>query len=105
MVRMAVDRCDKPYHGKLAYYIENMGSVDCLTGNAFLRMPGANMLHSNWSEFDHRSIGRGPESGHDIKALHFPAGSVCAGSQIGMPSPGNAPKKTLGMPINVVHRA
>jgi hypothetical protein len=85
MVRMAVDRCDKPYHGKLAYYIENMGSVDCLTGNAFLRMPGANMLHSNWSEFDHRSIGRG--------------------SQIGMPSPANAPKKTLGMPINVVHRA
>ncbi|KAI5196664.1 hypothetical protein E4T39_07679 [Aureobasidium subglaciale] len=105
MIRMAVNKCGKSYHDELAHYIENMDNVNCLAGSAFLDMPGANMLQSNWSEFDYYGIEWGSAFGNHIKALRFPAGGVCAGFQIIMPSPANAPKGTAEVLVDVTDDA
>ncbi|KEQ90364.1 hypothetical protein AUEXF2481DRAFT_48784 [Aureobasidium subglaciale EXF-2481] len=104
MIRMAVNKCGKSYHDELAHYIENMDNVNCLAGSAFLDMPGANMLQSNWSEFDYYGIEWGSALGNHIKALRFPAGGVCAGFQIIMPSPANAPKGTAEVLVDTWNR-
>ncbi len=87
LVRMAVDKFGDSYHDELAHYIERMDDVNRLAGTAFLDLPASNVLQSNWSEFDYYGIQWGPAFGNTIKAVRFPAGGVCAGFQIVMPSP------------------
>ncbi|CAD0113286.1 unnamed protein product [Aureobasidium uvarum] len=105
MVRMAVNKCGKQYHDQLAYYIENMDNVNSLAGTCFLDMPGANVLQSNWSKFDYYGIEWGPEFGHRMKALRFPASGICAGFQVIMPTPADAPKGTVDVLVDVTEDA
>lgn len=105
LVRKAVDKCDKSYYDELAHYVENMDDVNRLAGTAFLDMPGANVLQSNWSEFDYYGMEWGPAFGDHIKAVRFPAGGVCAGFQIIMPSPPDAPKGTVEVLVDVSDEA
>ncbi|KAI4729113.1 hypothetical protein E4T49_03084 [Aureobasidium sp. EXF-10728] len=105
MVRMAVNKSGKQYHDELAYYIENMDNAGCLAGTCFLDMPGANMLHSDWSKFDYYGIEWGPEFGNRMKALRFPASGICAGFQVTMPTPTDAPKGTVDVLVNVTDDA
>lgn len=105
LVRQAVTRCNKSYYDELAHYVENMDDVNRLAGTAFLDMPGANVLQSNWSEFDYYSLEWGPTFGDRIKAVRFPAGGVCAGFQIIMPSPHDAPKGTTEVLVDLSDEA
>lgn len=101
MLRLAVNRCGSTYHDELAHYVENMDDVNRLAGTAFLDMPGCNLLQSNWSEFNYYGIEWGPEFGDHVKAVRFPAGGVCAGFQIIMPAPSNAPAGTVEVLVDV----
>ncbi|KAL1296797.1 hypothetical protein AAFC00_000257 [Neodothiora populina] len=100
-VRQAVAKCDKSYHDELAHYIENMDDVNRLAGIAFLDMPGANVLQSNWREFDYYNIEWGPAFGHHLKAVRFPAHGVCSGFQIILPCPPDAPEGTVEMLVDL----
>ncbi|PQE09660.1 trichothecene 3-O-acetyltransferase protein [Rutstroemia sp. NJR-2017a BVV2] len=95
LVRQAVNKCGSTYYDELAHYIERMDDVNRLAGTAFLDMPGSNVLMSNWSEFDYYSIEWGPAFGDHIKSVRFPAGGVCAGFQVILPCPADAPEGTL----------
>lgn len=105
LVRQTVANCGKSYYDELAHYVENMDDVSRLAGTAFLDMPGANVLQSNWSEFDYYGIEWGPAFGDRMKALRFPAGGVCAGFQVIMPSPPDAQEGTIEVLVDVSDEA
>ncbi|KAK6199037.1 hypothetical protein LQW54_010165 [Pestalotiopsis sp. IQ-011] len=105
LVRMGVDKCGSTYYDEVAHYIENMDDVNRLAGTAFLDMPGKNVLQSNWSDFDYYGIEWGPAFGDYIKAVRFPAGGVCAGFQIIMPSPPGTPSGTVDVLTDVSDEA
>ncbi|KAK6086001.1 enoyl-CoA hydratase/isomerase family [Seiridium cupressi] len=100
-VRLSVSKCGNTYFDEIAHYVENMDDVHRLAGTAFLDMPGNNVLQSSWSEFDYYGIEWGPAFGDKIKAVRFPAGGVCAGFQIIMPSPPNTPSGTVEVLVDV----
>jgi len=95
VVRQAVVKCGKSYYDELAHYVETVDDVNRLATTAFLDLSGASVLQSNWSEFDYYSIEWGPAFGNHIKAVRFPAGGICPGLQVIMPSPPDAPKGTI----------
>lgn len=101
LIRLSVANCGKTYYDEVAHYVENMDHVGRLAGTAFLDMPGKNVLQSNWSENDYYGIQWGPIFGDRIKALRFPAGGVCAGFQIIMPSPPDTPSGTFEILVDV----
>lgn len=102
LVRMTVGKSGSSYHDEIAHYIERMDDVSRLAGTAFLDMPGNNVLQSNWSDFDYYGIQWGPIFGNTIKAVRFPAGGVCAGFQIVMPSPPpNTPVGTIEVLVDL----
>jgi hypothetical protein len=105
LVRQGVAKSGHTYYDELANYVENMDNVNRLVITAFLDMIGANVLQSNWSEFDYYRIEWGPAFGHRIKAFRFPASGVCPGFNIIMPSPPSAPKDTRELLINVSDKA
>jgi hypothetical protein len=102
---MSVDKCGSTYHDEVAHYVENMDDVGRLAGTAFLDMPGNNVLQSNWIEFDYYGMEWGSVFGDHIKAVRFPAGGVCAGFQIIMPSPPNTPQGTVEVLTDVSDEA
>ncbi|PSR81813.1 hypothetical protein BD289DRAFT_438581 [Coniella lustricola] len=104
LVRQAVSKCGKSYYGELAHYVENMDDVNRLAGTAFLDLPGKSVLQSNWSEFDYAGIEWGPAFGGHIKAVRFPAGGVCAGFQVVMPPPADAPQGTYEILADVTEK-
>lgn len=105
LVRLGVSKCGSTYHDEVAHYVENMDDVGRLAGTAFLDMPGNNVLQSNWSEFDYYGMEWGSAFGHRIKAVRFPAGGVCAGFQIIMPSPPSAPQGTCEVLVDASDEA
>ena len=105
LIRLAVAKCGTSYYDELAHYVENIDDINRLAGTAFLDMPGANVLQSNWSEFDYYNIEWGSAFGDHIKAVRFPAGGVCAGFQIIMPSPPGALKGSAEVLVDVSDQA
>ncbi|KAM3069089.1 hypothetical protein ACMFMF_009054 [Clarireedia jacksonii] len=95
LIRLSVNKCGSTYYDEMAHYVERMDDVNRLAGTAFLDMPGSNVLLSNWSEFDYYSIEWGPAFGDRIKSIRFPAGGVCAGFQVILPYPADAPEGTV----------
>lgn len=105
LIRLGVDKCGSTYYDEVAHYIENMDDVNRLAGTAFLDMPGKNVLQSNWSEFDYYNIEWGAAFGDHIKAVRFPAGGVCAGFQIIMPTHPDSPAGTVDVLTDVSDEA
>ncbi|TGO31123.1 hypothetical protein BPAE_0001g00170 [Botrytis paeoniae] len=105
LVRQGVNKCGSTYYDEMAHYVERADDVNRIAGTAFLDMPGSNVLFSNWSDFDFYSIEWGPAFGDRIKSLRFPAGGVCAGFQVILPSPADAPQGTMEVLVSASNQA